>query len=124
MNSARLLDVIETGRWPGNHIPASARPSITYDASIAGQISMSWPPYFAGFVLQESPSLAPGSWADTGNTNIPAYFLTYDAPKFYRLSQKAGAMVVLHEPMAAAQPLAPSPHQLELVTRVFRPHKP
>jgi hypothetical protein len=122
-NELALLDVIG---WTltGNHIPATARPSITYDASIPGQISMSWPAYFDGFTLQESTSLAPGSWADSGNTNIPAYFLTYDAPKFYRLSQKAGAMNSVPEPMVASQPLPPSPHQLELVTRVFRPRKP
>jgi hypothetical protein len=122
-NELALLDVIG---WTlaGNHIPATARPSITYDASIPGQISMSWPTYFVGFVLQESSNLAPGSWRDTGNTNIPAYFLTYDAPKFYRLSQKAGAMNAVPVPLAAVQQLPPSPHQLELATRVLHRRKP
>ena len=61
-------------------------PKLTMSPAVPGQMTISWPPDYPGFILQESTTAAPLSWVNSvsGSSN-PATVSSSGPVKFYRL---------------------------------------
>jgi uncharacterized repeat protein (TIGR03803 family) len=120
INELAMLDIV--GWTLFGNVTQPTAPALAFVSSSAGQITISWPNNVSGYVLQESTSLTPGSWATaaTGSTN-PAVILTTATKKFYRLYKAATPSIALAK--TAAVQLSKSTSD-ELKTRVFRPRQP
>jgi hypothetical protein len=63
-------------------------PTLTITQSAPGEITLSWTPDTNGFVLQDSPDLAPENWTNTPNGSENPLTLPIDGGKyFFRLIQ-------------------------------------
>jgi hypothetical protein len=74
------------GFWALHAVQTPGAPTLTIVPATAGQATISWTPATAGFVLQQSASLAPADWtnAPSGATNPLSVPATLPA-RFYRL---------------------------------------
>jgi Tol biopolymer transport system component len=62
-------------------------PTLTIVSASAGQATVSWTPATPGFVLQESPSLAPATWTNSASgAQDPVTISENNTTKFYRLA--------------------------------------
>ena len=76
------------GFWTVAAVQVEGTPTLRIQRAGSDQVTVSWVPDTLGWVLQESESLAPGSWVNcpSGSTN-PITLPTTAIRKFYRLAK-------------------------------------
>jgi len=74
------------GFWAGVAIQTPGAPTLSINLVSPSQARVSWSPQVPGWLLQETPSLAPTAWGNSpsGATN-PALVPSGTPTKFYRL---------------------------------------
>jgi len=78
---------ISGGYWAAaTAIQTPGAPVLSISSAGPGQVTLSWTPDGPGFVLQESTTLAPGSWTDVPGTPQNPVTLPTVGRKFFRLS--------------------------------------
>jgi len=82
------LFVLQGGFWSAA-VQDSATPALRIQLS-NGAIVISWDASTYGFVLQQSDSLSPPTWADapSGSTNPVSFAVNSGSPRFYRLIRR------------------------------------
>lgn len=66
-----------------------AAPLLAIDSSNAGQVRLAWEDPAGDYVLQQAPTLDPGSWTDApGVSRSPVVLTAMESGRFYRLSRR------------------------------------
>jgi hypothetical protein len=80
---------VSGGFWalPGA-VQVTGAPTLTIVPAAAGQVTISWTPATAGFVLQETWSLSPADWTNSpSGASNPVVVPAVPPAKFYRLKK-------------------------------------
>jgi hypothetical protein len=77
--------VLQGGFWPGLTVPGIEETPTLFIELIQGQVTISWSPDAAGFVLEQADNVAGSSWMEGPPGNPAGPIAPAEVTRFYRL---------------------------------------